>query len=78
MKTHGLMAVVAAMAVTAMGPSIALRGVGNERAPDRFIRNRIGKGRNNRRGKGKHNSPKSRPNRLIISKRVRRKHRRAA
>lgn len=37
-----------------------------------------GKGQNNRRGKGKHSPPKRRPNRLLISKRVRRKHRRAA
>ena len=39
---------------------------------------RRGKGQNNRRGKGKRSPPKSRPNRLTISKRVRRKHRRIA
>lgn len=39
---------------------------------------RGGKGQNNRRGKGKRSAPKKRPNRLIISKRARRKHRRAA
>lgn len=45
--------------------------------PD-FYRQRKGKGQNNRRGKGKASPPKSRPNRLHMSKRVRRKHRRAA
>lgn len=39
---------------------------------------RRGKGQNNKRGKGLRSKPKKRPNRLIISKRVRRKHRRAA
>lgn len=41
-------------------------------------RYRRGKGLNNRRGKGKRNPPRSRSNRMHISKRVRRKHRRAA
>lgn len=45
---------------------------------DYFPKQRRGKGQNNRRGKGKSNPPKSHPNRLTISKRVRRKHRRAA
>jgi hypothetical protein len=40
--------------------------------------NRRGKGQRNRRGKGAISRPKKRPNRLTISKRVRRKHRRAA
>lgn len=39
---------------------------------------RRGKGQNNRRGKGLKSKAKKRPNRLTISKRVRRKHRRAA
>jgi hypothetical protein len=37
-----------------------------------------GKGKNNRRGRGKVTKPRKRPNRLVISKRVRRRHRRAA
>ena len=37
-----------------------------------------GKGRSNRRGKGKVSAPKKRPNRLHMSRRVRRKHRKAA
>jgi hypothetical protein len=41
-------------------------------------REKRGKGQRNRRGKGKVSRPKSKPNRLHISKRVRRKHRRAA
>lgn len=41
-------------------------------------KDRRGKGQNNRRGKGLRAKPKKRPNRLTISKRVRRKHRRAA
>jgi hypothetical protein len=41
-------------------------------------RHRRGKGQDNRRGKGLKAKPKKRPNRLTISKRVRRKHRRAA
>jgi hypothetical protein len=44
-------------------------------APTRFQKR--GKGQNNRRGKGKRSPPKSRPNMLTISKRVRRKHRRS-
>ena len=44
----------------------------------RWFRQRRGKGLNNRRGKGQRNPPKARSNRLHISKRVRRKHRRAA
>jgi hypothetical protein len=41
-------------------------------------RQRRGKGQNNRRGKGARSQPKAKPNRLHVSKRVRRKHRRAA
>jgi hypothetical protein len=37
-----------------------------------------GKGQNNRRGKGFQAKPKKHSNRLTISKRIRRKHRRAA
>lgn len=44
----------------------------------RWRRQRHGKGQNNRRGKGARSSPKARPNRLTVSKRVRRKHRRRA
>lgn len=40
-------------------------------------RQRRGKGQNNLRGRGAQAKPKKRSNRLIISKRVRRKHRRA-
>jgi hypothetical protein len=47
-------------------------------ATDHFPKPKRGKGQNNKRGKGKRSPPKSRPNRLTISKRVRRKHRRAA
>ena len=39
---------------------------------------RRGKGQATRRGKGKLAKPRKRPNRLTVSKRVRRKHRRAA
>jgi hypothetical protein len=46
--------------------------------PDFFPKHKRGKGQNNRRGKGKCSPPKSKPNRLTIGKRVRRKHRRAA
>lgn len=45
---------------------------------DSYRRQRRGKGQNNRRGKGARSRPKARSNRLIVSKRVRRKHRRAA
>lgn len=41
-------------------------------------RERRGKGQRNRRGRGAVARPKKRPNRLTISKRVRRKHRRRA
>jgi hypothetical protein len=39
---------------------------------------RRGKGQNNRRGKGVRAKQRKRPNRLTISKRIRRKHRRAS
>jgi hypothetical protein len=45
---------------------------------DFYPRPRRGKGQSNKRGKGKRSPPKQRPNRLHMSKRVRRKHRRAA
>lgn len=40
-------------------------------------RSRKGKGHNNKRGTGARSKPRKRPNRLIIGKRLRRKHRRA-
>jgi hypothetical protein len=43
-----------------------------------FLRERRGKGRNNKRGKGLQARPRKHSNRVTISKRVRRKHRRAA
>lgn len=42
-----------------------------------FRRTTRGKGQNTRRGKGKQAKPKRRPNMRLVSKRVRRKHRRA-
>jgi hypothetical protein len=57
-------------------PPIGDYGDGLGLTPSR--KQRRGKGQNNRRGKGLRSKPKIRPNRLTISKRVRRKHRRAA
>jgi hypothetical protein len=78
MKLNNLVAVAAmvgaSMAVTLQpgpGPAFAVE-------PDFFPKQKRGKGQNNRRGKGKRSPPKSRPNRLTISRRVRRKHRRSA
>lgn len=50
-------------------------GGGLDVRPD-FFRKK-GKGQNVRRGKGKSSPPRQRPNRLHVSARVRRKHRRA-
>jgi hypothetical protein len=47
-------------------------------SPSPARKQKRGKGHNNRRGKGAISRAKRRPNRLTISKRVRRKHRRAA
>jgi hypothetical protein len=74
--------------MAAVGAALAAGGVpttinaadtplGRDVRPDRFD-NRKGKGQRNRRGKGKANPPKSRPNMRLVSKRVRRKHRRSA
>jgi hypothetical protein len=61
------------------GPSSAIVELPNVLGDvDALPTRRGGKGRNNRRGKGIQAKPKKRPNRLTISKRVRRKHRRAA
>lgn len=63
----------AALAFSPLAAPLALPG-----GLDKIDRvQRRGKGQNNRRGKGKRSPPKSRPNRLTMSKRVRRKHRRA-
>jgi hypothetical protein len=76
----GLMAAFAiAGASLAAVPSHTVRDEhGDMPSGDYFPKPKRGKGQNNRRGKGKRSPPRSRPNRLTISKRVRRKHRRAA
>lgn len=55
-------------------PSLGGVGEGVDKI-DRYEKR--GKGQRNRRGKGKRNPPRARPNRLIVSARVRRKHRKA-
>lgn len=78
-----MIAAIAAMAAASAATAASMT-VANEvnplRVPDLdfFPREKRGKGQNNRRGKGKSNPPKKRSNRLLISKRVRRKHRRRA
>jgi hypothetical protein len=76
----GLMAVLAAAASVSATSSMAIERQGDPLNPGNldYLDRRRGKGQNNRRGKGKRSPPKARPNRLTISKRVRRKHRRAA
>lgn len=72
---------VAASAMFAAGPGLAQggsAGVDPLTGLNPFSDRRRGKGQNNRRGKGLRAKPKKRSNRLTISKRVRRKHRRAA
>lgn len=66
---------VAVSAMTATMPPMAQPGpgMGGDFTPSR----KRGKGRNIRRGTGAQARPKKRSNRRIISKRVRRKHRRA-
>lgn len=66
---------VAAMALGIQAAQISAAASEMEQ-PDRFQRK--GKGRNNRRGRGAVTPPKKRSNRLTISKRVRRAHRKAA
>jgi hypothetical protein len=73
--SFGLMGM--AFAVAAMGMPIAAPSHG-ENPSDAFKPSKRGKGRNNRRGKGKIAKPQRKSNRLTISKHVRRKHRRAA
>jgi hypothetical protein len=78
MKTRGLYGMgIAMLALAATGvaaaPPIGDYGLDLDTLP----RRKRGKGQNNRRGKGKRSPPKSRPNMNHISKRVRRKHRRA-
>ena len=64
----------AAMSLPLAAPNIGVEGVSPA------IRSKVkrGKGHDNRRGKGKVDKAKRRSNRLHISRRVRRKHRRAA
>lgn len=72
-------ALVSAAAVAlgaAMPPLAASNGLGPALAPT--LRQKRGKGENNRRGKGERARPKKRRNMLLVSKRVRRKHRRRA
>lgn len=70
---------LAGLAIAAM-PSTGLSQVELEveELGARYVRQRRGKGHNNRRGKGEQSKPAKRSNRLHVSKRVRRKHRRAA
>lgn len=70
-------------AIAAMAIGLVTAGVEAPHADDFGnlvpLRNRHkGKGQANRRGKGRRSKPRAKPNRLTISKRVRRKHRRAA
>jgi hypothetical protein len=71
-----------AMAAAIIGAAAASPNIIN--APDSAFpalqpvrRTSRGKGQNNRRGKGFQDRPKRRPNMLRVSKRIRRKHRRA-
>jgi hypothetical protein len=81
MKIGGLLFAAAALS---FGAHAAVPPIGDYGAEDRPglkqrpRKQRRGKGQNNRRGKGLTAKAKKRPNRLTISKRVRRKHRRAA
>jgi hypothetical protein len=72
----GLLFAAAALSFGAGAAAPPIGDFGHESAPTR--KQRRGKGQNNRRGKGLTAKAKKRPNRLTISKRVRRKHRRAA
>jgi hypothetical protein len=82
MKSFGAFAFIAAMASATLASSPATSITNDDpNTPsgiDFFPKQKRGKGQNNRRGKGKRSPPKGRPNRLTISKRVRRKHRKAA
>jgi hypothetical protein len=73
----GLMLAAAALAFGAGPVAPPIGGYGELSAAPAKKRRR-GKGQNNCRGKGLRAKAKKRPNRLTISKRVRRKHRRAA
>ena len=70
---------LAAIAIASgIAPNIAIQQVEEKTGLDfEKARRHRGKGQNNRRGKG-HSAPKKRSNRLTISKRVRRAHRRSA
>jgi hypothetical protein len=61
------------------GLAIAAASIGaGDVASDPHDRERRGKGKNNRRGKGLQAKPRKRRNMVTVSKRVRLKHRRAA
>ncbi len=69
------------LAAIAMGFALAPAAMRNaDAAPpsSNFVDRRRGKGMRYKRGTGLQSKPKRRSNRLIVSKRVRRKHRRAA
>jgi hypothetical protein len=76
-----VMAAAASLALASAPSNFAAppSGEGPEWVPGLRYRSkpRRGKGQNNRRGNGLCAKPKKRPNRLTISKRVRRKHRRS-
>lgn len=59
----------------AAAANVATRGLGEAIGP---LRQRRGKGQNNRRGRGAVAKPRKRPNMRTVSKRARSKHRKAA
>jgi hypothetical protein len=79
MFNRGFALIAAAAAGVAASYSSAAAGPSTS-TPDGnfFVSNRPGKGKGNKRGKGAVSRPKKRPNRKIVSKRVRAKHRKAA
>lgn len=79
MRMAGLMGLIGAAAISCIPAAVALQAppIGGFADAGGVRRVRRGKGQNNRRG-GKPTRAAKRSNRLTISKRVKRKHRRAA
>jgi hypothetical protein len=72
------MALIGVAAAAMMVPAMAAPEPPPVGGDNVYRSSRKGKGRNNGRGKGLRAKPKKHPNLLTVSKRVRRKHRRAS
>lgn len=75
---RGLHAALAMGALLSAGPAVAAQYKASEPAPEPAFRPLRPSREKLRRGRGIQAKPKKRPNRNTVSKRVRRKHRRAA